>query len=310
MSVLDFSSYMNRFSGQTGWVVGRGPTLFDYSQLASVQGPTFFVNDAVSQECHLADGTPSFFFAHDASMAKWLSTVRSIPTLVVDHPYAGPHNKGLLRGADDPVLALAGDVLLYYQHGELAPENLLRHSREEVARARQLYIRYGTIHPLIHFAWYTGCAELNFVGCDGLPNLGYDKRLPNLSASTQQSAFAIRQHQEQILSALKLPANYVGTPPHDVRLDCLLTVRPVQKSTFTRLSGELVSFARTATGCLSVALEEVGEPQHAFRLSFEWNDISLLLRFLATPELLSFQAVAVSHLFAADPSFEMYTRLR
>lgn len=310
MSVLDFSSYMNRFSGQIGWVVGRGPTLFDYSQLASVQGPLFFVNDAVSQECHLAEGQPSFFFAHDASMTKWLPIVRSIPTLVVDHPHAGPDNKGLLRGADDPVLALAGDVILYHQHGELAQEEILRHSREEIARARQLHIRYGTIHPLIHFAWYTGCAELNFVGCDGLPNIGYDSRLPNLSASIQQSAFAIRRYQEQMLSALGLPANYVGTPPHAVRLDCILTVRPEQKSTFTRLAGELISFARTASGCLSAALEEVGEPQHAFRLSFEWSDISRLLRFQATPELVSFQSVAVSFLLAAAPSFEMCTRLR
>lgn len=59
MSELDFSSYMDRFKGQTGWVVGRGPTLFDYGRLASVRGPIFFVNDAVSQECHLSDEQPS-----------------------------------------------------------------------------------------------------------------------------------------------------------------------------------------------------------------------------------------------------------
>jgi quinol monooxygenase YgiN len=309
VSVLDFSSYLNRFSGQTGWVVGRGPTLFDYGQLASVQGPLFFVNDAVSQECHLADGQPSFFFAHDASMVKWLPVIRSIPTLVVDHPHAGPNNKGLLRGADDPVLALAGDVILYHQHGELDQENILRCGREEIARARQLCIRYGTIHPLIHFAWYTGCARLNFVGCDGLPHIGYDERLPNLSDSTQHDAFAIRRQQEQILSALALPANYVGTPPHTVRLDCTLPPAPGQESTLTRWSGDLISVARTTVGCLSAALEEVSEAGRALRLSFEWSDIALLIRFLATPEVLRFQAV-LEKLLAAEPSFEMHTRLR
>jgi quinol monooxygenase YgiN len=310
VSELDFSSYMDRFKGQTGWVVGRGRTLFDYGRLASVRGPIFFVNDAVSQECHLSDEQPSFFFAHDASMAKWLPLIRSISVFIVDHPHAGPNGEGLIQGIDDRNFTRARQAILYYQHGEFEQATILSRRRDEIARARQLCIRSGTIHPLVHFAWYTGCAELNLVGCDGLPNSSYDQRLPNLSASTQQGAFAIRQEQEQILSTLAVPANYIGTPPHTIRLECSLTIRPGQRPTLTRLSNELISHAESTTGCLSASLEESGEGQAVFRLSFKWNDIAGLLRFLKTPELLRFQAVAVARLLATEPSFEMHTRLR
>ena len=310
MSELNFSSYMDRFKGQTGWVVGRGHTLFDYGRLASARGPIFFVNDAVSQECHLSEEQSSFFFAHDASMAKWLPLIRSISVIVMDHPRAGPNGEGLIQGVDDPNLTRARQVILYYQHGEFEQETILSRSRDEIARARQLCIRSGTIHPLFHFAWYTGCAELNLVGCDGLPNSSYDERLPNLSASTQQGAFTIRQEQEEILSALELPANYIGTPPHTIRLECSLTILPGQRAILIHLSHELLSRAEVTTGCLSASLEETGADEDVFDLSFEWNDIAGLLRFLKTPELQRFQAVAVARLLATEPSFKMHTRLQ
>jgi quinol monooxygenase YgiN len=310
VSELNFSSYMDRFKGQTGWVVGRGRTLFDYGCLASVRGPIFFVNDAVSQECHLSDEQPSFFFAHDASMAKWLSLISSISVIVMDHPRAGPNGEGLIQGIDDPNLKRARQAILYYQHGEFEQETILSRSRDEIARARQLCIRSGTIHPLFHFAWYTGCAELNLVGCDGLPNSSYDERLPNLSASTQQGAFTIRQEQEEILSALELPANYLGTPPHTIRLECSLTILPGQRAILIHLSHELLSRAEVTTGCLSAALEETDAAQNVFELSFEWNEISGLLHFLKTPELLRFQAIAVERVLATEPSFNLHTRLR
>lgn len=242
-------------------------------------------------------------------MAKWLPLIRSISVFIVDHPHAGPKGEGLIQGIDDPNLTRARQAILYCQHGEFEQEAILSRRRDEIARARQLCIRSGTIHPLLHFAWYTGCTELNLVGCDGLPNSSYDQRLPNLSASTQQGAFAIRQDQEQILSALALPAKYIGTPPHTIHLDCSLTIRPGQRPTLTRLSNELISYAEATTGCLSASLDESGAGQNVFGLSFEWNDIAGLLRFLKAPELLRFQAIAVARLLATEPSVKMHTRL-
>jgi hypothetical protein len=61
---------------------------------------------------------------------------------------------------------------------------------------------------------------------------------------------------------------------------------------------------------LSAALEETDAAQNVFELSFEWNEISGLLHFLKTPELLRFQAIAVERVLATEPSFNLHTRLR
>ena len=51
-------------------MVGRGPTNFDYRELADIADPIFFINDAVCLEKYARSET--FFFAHDVEMRVWL----------------------------------------------------------------------------------------------------------------------------------------------------------------------------------------------------------------------------------------------
>jgi hypothetical protein len=206
MIELDFAAFDNRYPGATAWVVGRGPTRFPYEDLATADGPVFFINDAVGQEVHLRPGQPSFFFAHHRSMACWLPALRSVAVLVTDHV-------DLVRGREDPVLATAGEVVLYTRDGAVPQEQVLELGRDELARHRQLCIRSGTVHPLLHFAWYAGCASVRFIGCDGIPDSGYDPRLENRSRTRHYVLGPlIRRDQEEIARRLGMTFTYLGTP--------------------------------------------------------------------------------------------------
>jgi hypothetical protein len=58
-------------AGRSCYVIGRGPTDFDYASLGDLAEPIFFINDAVCMEKHAKSET--FFFAHDAQMLVWLN---------------------------------------------------------------------------------------------------------------------------------------------------------------------------------------------------------------------------------------------
>jgi hypothetical protein len=226
--IQSFDSYCDRYQGRTGWVVGRGPTSYRYEDLARADGPVFFVNDAVGQEKWLGPGQDSFFFAHDASMRCWLKPglLRSVPVLIADQPETGPvgqRMEGLILSAGDRQLEGLTRVVLYRKSGPLDRETLLDRTRPEIARAGQLHTWSGTIHPLLHFAWYVGCSRLNLVGCDGLPEAGYDTRLENRSGSRQLRSLNIRVTQDAMLRRLSLPWEHLGTIPHHIAV--LFTLR-------------------------------------------------------------------------------------
>ncbi len=200
-----------------------------------------------------AGGHPSFFFAHDAAMEGWLDQehLRPVPVLIADQPETGPperRTKGLISGTGDPRLRNLSQAVFYRKGGPLDRASLLARSREEIARSGQLHVASGTIHPLLHFAWYAGCAKLYFAGCDGLPGVGYDGRLENRSDSTQQGAIAIRVHQEEILRRLALPREHLGTPPHRLELVMEIRVRPEMRSEILAWAERLLAQLRAA-GC-------------------------------------------------------------
>jgi hypothetical protein len=298
MTKLDFAAFCNRYAGRPGWVVGRGPTLYRYEDLATVDGPVFFINDAVSQENRLAAKCDSFFFAHDLELAVWLGKIRSTSVLVIDHPITSQTRKGLLSGPHDPLLQREGKVVLYRRLGEFEPDVLLERSRLEIARSQQLYVKSGTIHPLLHFAWYVGCSKLYLIGCDGLPTVGYDGRLPNLSATKQQASFIIRRDQNEMLHMLKVPVEYLGTPPHMVQLECEVVVQGSMQSKVSDIFNEVKLLAHTYDGSLRVSLERVDNADDTFIFSIQSNSIGELLKFLGSHEVRRFQDLTSQGAFA------------
>lgn len=286
MTEVAFASLCEQFRGSTGWVVGRGPTRFDYALLAREPGPFFFVNDAVGAERWLRPGAPSFFFAHDASMAAWLLDpgLRSVPVLVTDQPVTGPREQpveGLLRGRDDPHLAGVARAVFYRKQGPHERTSLLERSRVEIRDSGQLYTASGTLHPLLHFAWYVGCRRLRMVGCDGFPGIGYDARLENRSGSTQQAAIFIRVRQEEILRRLGLPSEHVGTIPHRIRMILELRVRPENRARLLAWSDKFLDLLREH-GCTELLVNDWVASARGYWVNGTWPGIDACVGCLAS----------------------------
>src|SRR5580693_6875259 len=72
--------FTNTYAGAACHIVGRGLTEFQYEDLAKIDEPIFFINDAVCMEKHAK--TPTFFFASDAPLMTWLNgSIRSTAVL-------------------------------------------------------------------------------------------------------------------------------------------------------------------------------------------------------------------------------------
>lgn len=214
MKSIPFESFNAKFSGQSCWVVGRGPTLFDYEELRSIPGPVFFINDSVSLESKVSG--ESFFFAHDESQRCWLSKPISSVAVI---PLGGK----IIQGKDDPCLHPDLNVC-FYKWQTMEGESLLRLPRDRVADLQQLYRNTGTMHSLIHFLWFCAFKKVYFVGCDGFNHgyslwhlidiaSGYDKRLPNVSDTAPWWQYTkIRWVQDRLCSLLGLETEFLGTP--------------------------------------------------------------------------------------------------
>jgi hypothetical protein len=211
---LSFSDFNNKYPGRTCYVIGRGPTTFDYRDLANIAEPIFFINDAVCLEKHASSET--FFFAHDIEMRTWLDgSMRSTAVL--------PVNGTILGDAPGISLPHAGPLVFYHREEENR-EALMRMTRDQLADEASLFGHSGTIHSLLHFVWYCGFRKIIYIGCDGINQHhtlrtlcgsedGYDARLQNRSnTSPGWHYIQIRRVQELLTALLGIQTMHVGTP--------------------------------------------------------------------------------------------------
>lgn len=211
---IPFCSFNNKYEGGGCHVVGRGPTDFNYHDLAEVTEPIFFINDAVCLERYARSET--FFFAHDREMRVWLDgSMRATAVLPVDGTILG-HAPGVILGHAGP--------LVHYRRGEKNRGDLLRMSRDEIARREELFVHSGTIHSLLHFIWFCGFCRVVYIGCDGINRRhalgtacgtkdGYDRRLQNKSNTAPWWQYrGIRRAQDLLTTLFGIEAVYRGTP--------------------------------------------------------------------------------------------------
>jgi hypothetical protein len=211
---LPFSAFNNKYSGGTCYVIGRGPTTFDYQNLAAITDPIFFINDAVCLERYTRSET--FFFAHDIEMRTWLDgSMKSTAVL--------PVNGTILGDAPGIVLNHSGPIVFYHRQDE-DREDLMRMTRDQLADAAALFGHSGTIHSLLHFIWFCGFRRIIYIGCDGINQShalasacgsedGYDNRLQNRSNTTPGWHYIqIRRVQELLTALLGIETVHIGTP--------------------------------------------------------------------------------------------------
>jgi hypothetical protein len=188
------SDFIDQHKGETGYVVGKGKTAFDYALLGRVDpnSPVFFINDAVLLEKHLRPAQPSFMTFLDHHQRLWTQAIlKSVVLCPHEHsPGAGPN------------------VVFYQKDPDIT--KLIKQP------GTPLYVSRGTVCTLLSFAWLTGVSRIIFIGCDGVNDSSkapYDPRIPNPSGGTPNWEYdAIRKAQEATCRSLRLPFEYLGTP--------------------------------------------------------------------------------------------------
>jgi hypothetical protein len=207
-----FSAFNNRYAGGSCHIVGRGKTNFVYELLGDVEEPIFFINDAICLEKY-ATKAETFFFAHDAQLLAWLDgSIHSTAVL----PLTGK----MFPLGSSTVLQHAGP-LVFYRWRRTNKETLLNMTRDQIMETQELYNHSGTVHSLLHFAWYCGFTRIALIGCDGTAPADqqtgretYDLRLANRSGSIPApwNYAKIRKAQDLLATLFGFEMIYVGAP--------------------------------------------------------------------------------------------------
>lgn len=208
------SGYRNRYAGHRFIIVGKGPTDFQFENLADVGDPIIFINDAVQFDRFAERSLETFLFALDARQAVWVEPdMRSTPILSMepDQQYRREHpdliRDRLFLDRLDP--SRLPDRTVGYRWGRC--EDLTAFDPADIDSGRLLVGHKGTIIPAIHFARICGAAEIAFIGCDGVAT-GYDARIDIQSLAPDLGLHAvIRRNQDALCKALHLPTTYVHT---------------------------------------------------------------------------------------------------
>jgi len=177
---VNLYDFVCKHAGQTGWVVGKGRTSYDYADLRNVDGPVFFINDAVALESHLRLEQDSYLTFLDPVMAVWLTKpVRSV----------------IICPRDE---RLGKKIFASNRVASFVPSPYLDTKRNP--RQLGLHRRLGTICTTIHFAWFCGIHKLKLIGCDGFNDKkepAYDSRIESVSEGRPAWKYdAIRKAQE------------------------------------------------------------------------------------------------------------------
>jgi hypothetical protein len=188
--IVSLSKYVGVHAGQNG---SLDRTKFDYKELVGEE-PVFFINDAVALEHHLPRHQPSYMTFFDYNQRMWLT--RPLDSVVLcphEHSSAITHTSS------------ENTIVVYQKDPDIL--NLTKDT---------LYVRRGTVCTMISFAYLTGVAKINFIGCDGINDSKlrpYDSRITNHSGGQPNWEYdTIKRCQEETCEQLGLPYRYLGTP--------------------------------------------------------------------------------------------------
>lgn len=159
-------------------IVGSGPTSLDYEvDLPKITEPVIFINDA-HQLSHLCQSEHQYFVTHHLSKFRQVNPITMFIERMFDED--DPDYKGILHSQVQPVgecIRIDGQY-----NNEVASEWFLDHfqlrDRDEVSRKNRLMACFGSTTTAIHFAWFSGCKKVTFVGCNpDLETNSYDPRI-------------------------------------------------------------------------------------------------------------------------------------
>ncbi len=228
--INEVGSLLDQFEGDHFVIVGKGPTQFCYEDLIQFEEPVVFVNDSIQFEKFASHSKARFWFAHDASQSIWAKAKgpsaavlplsgafdsKGVPMITVDLIIRELGIDLAGSGADDTIKIprqLYGYRWALDKWLQLGIQGLTEVTKVGLSRNCELFLNSGTIHSAIHFAWLCGAHGIIFIGCDGIQG-PYDRRIALRGSKLVGRCYRkIRRVQNEMMAALDLRAEYIGTP--------------------------------------------------------------------------------------------------
>jgi hypothetical protein len=172
------SNFRDKFT--EAFIFGSGPTSFDYDvELPKISDPVFFINNT-HRLSRLCRSEHQYFFTHHIHKFLQVDPV----TIFIQRMFneCGESYKGVLHSVVTPMNKyISVDA---QQDDEVASEWFLEsfklRDKDEIERKNRLLACFGSATTAIHFAWFTGCKKVTFVGCN--PDLDTDDYDPRISS--------------------------------------------------------------------------------------------------------------------------------
>jgi len=198
------------------YILGSGPTDFDYEDVSKIDDPIFFINDTVQFE-HLCPSPHKFFFSHHLGMKPYFQDVEPVTIFVHTHFFddTGPDYQDVMIAKHSP----KGECITVdaQAHNELEPWFFEKYDwlldKDEVIKRNRIATGFGSITTLLYMLWFTGCKECLFIGCDpktARKGFAHDGRIGGKMIYQPE---LITQNQKFLIKALNLNAEYLYTPP-------------------------------------------------------------------------------------------------
>jgi hypothetical protein len=237
---MKFEDYNNFFDGEEAFIIGKGPTLYDYAKLFDEKVPRFFINESAGlcERYGNLDREHNIMFAHDIATK---AAVKQTPNYVCMLPNIPNRTKKYNNNYVDINGTLASEYVIFFnqklpkierkQHPELSGgyryENyehgklLSNKSRDCIARNTWLPCHIGTNRTVAMFCFYSGIRHVKFVGCDGMPKTEMrEKQLPAynndlkefISSRPWGSFYKYKIRVLKMLENLGITYEFLGTP--------------------------------------------------------------------------------------------------
>ena len=164
LKLTPLSKFKNKFTESV--IVGSGPTSVNYEyELSKVHEPIFFINDT-HRFSRFCPSKHKYFFTHHISKFTDVSPITffiermfwqdSDDYTGILYPSAKPKNEyiGIDTQANDEII----------QEKFMQKFNL--YDKDLIASRNRLLACFGSATTAIHFAWFSGCGKITFIGCN------------------------------------------------------------------------------------------------------------------------------------------------
>jgi hypothetical protein len=237
MNEIKIKEFKNKYAGRACFLVGSGPTKFDYKELSNTQDIIFFINDTINFEKYT--NNESFFFTHhpDTFFNQVHKSIFFCPTHYIRRHLST--NERFDNKNDDYEYKVksttAKNVVFHKIFSNCSyPDSLKNISFEQtgfpnwafdknqIIEKNALLAHNGSITTLIHFIWFAGFEQVKIIGCNPFftPDHRYDKRISRIN-NISDSGFILKSiinNQKIMLNKFSIKHEYVDDYDYSIKM--------------------------------------------------------------------------------------------